>query len=311
MLMYSTIDHALGSHSGRYFGDGHRGSSYEFEAAEVSGRRATGYGSVSHDGTWSTKALGQVSRHLTSVDAVALATLALDEVLAHQPVPVESLFVTELSLRAGAAAVQDLSSTPVDVSATWLVGRRAFRCEARVGTITLELVARPVVSCGGGQDPRLGRHFYSEHLQDRTQHLADIALPGQAPEARMTAALGALHAAETGDGSYSGLQSGHHELFSVSDAVVCLAQLGQALAYAYDGVPRDATSNFWLRRLSVRLVRPYLRIGQLTHVDLGIVRAGTVSLAGERWRTLRLDARATQLTAVADVAHVLPQGAGA
>ena len=127
----------------------------------------------------------------------------------------------------------------------------------------------------------------------------------------MQAKLGALTVGHGPSSNYSGLQSAHYELFSISEAIICLAQLAQTMAYEFDQLSRDESAVFWLRRLNVSLAEPRLRVGQLVDVDVRVAKTNELRIAGEPWRTLRLTADAHGVNALADVAHALPKRADA
>jgi hypothetical protein len=147
--------------------------------------------------------------------------------------------------------------------------------------------------------------YFGEHLRSRTQHLSDIDIDCDA--GRMCARLGSLAAGAPSTPVYSGLQSAHDELFSISEAIVCLAQLAQTMAYEHDHLSREQSDVFWLRRLDVALTQPFLRLGRIVEVDVRVAKANLLHIGGEPWRSLRLTADAPGVNAVADVAHVLPE----
>lgn len=152
-----------------------------------------------------------------------------------------------------------------------------------------------------------GTPFYATHLQQRLQYIGDLEIaPGCTS---LQARLGVLAHRADASTTYAGLQAAHDTEVSAADAIVCLAQLAQAISYELDGLDRDETANFWLRRLNIDLTTPRLRLGDVVTTTVQVDRSGTVRLAGETWRTLRLGARGPGLRAVADVAHVLPAAA--
>lgn len=304
---HATIDHALGHHVARYFGEGHKGAAYRFTPVSHEPDRVTGTGAVTHDGLWSHKESGVVSRHLSTIDAVVLSVQALETVLGSGPAPLPSLFVTDLVIRAGSSAVEDLSRIEVQAQARWDADAQTFVCATVVGTMKLELRVRPLMVTPRPAAAVSGPQFYCDHLKGRTQHITDLSIQcdGDA-SGRMSAVLGELYSVEEDHQRYSGLQSAHAHLISVAEAIVCLAQLAQVMAYEHDRVDRSESANFWLRRLEVHLAEPYLEIGRLTQVDVEIVKANKVRLNGATWRSLRLEAAASAFTAVADVAHQIP-----
>lgn len=309
MVNYSTIDHALGSPKGRYFGQGHRRSIYAFTPTEVVQGRVSGVCSVGQEGLWSAKDTGTVSRHLSTIDAVSLAGLALEAVFQLEPVVVESLFVTDASIRAGSAATEDLSAVPLDATVVWNLATRAFDCAVTVGTMKLTLAVKTVPGTFFTTTATSAPKFFAQHLQNRIQHISDIDIDCDA--GRMQAKLGALTIGSGPSSHYSGFQSAHFELFSIPEAIVCLAQLAQTMAYEFDQISRDESAVFWLRRLNVSLTEPRLRVGQLVDVDVQVAKTNELRIGGEPWRTLRLTADAQGLNALADVAHILPKAADA
>lgn len=305
VVTYPTIEHALGSPRGRYFGHGHRGSTYTFTPTSLAPGRVVGICAVRQEGTWSAKEAGTVSRHLSTIDAVSLAGLALEDVLRLEPVSVESLFISDASIRAGSAATEDLGAIPLEAGVTWNVQTRALDCVVTVGTMKLTLTVKAVPSSSSGDASVDAPKFYAQHMQNRIQHISDLEI--SCDDGRMQARLGALTAADGAPHDYAGLQSSHDDLFSISEAIVCLAQLAQAMAYEFDQISRDESAVFWLRRLSVSLREPRLHVGRLVDVDVRLAKTNELRLGGQVWRTLRLAAESRSLTAVADVAHVLPK----
>ncbi|MFC6355590.1 AvrD family protein [Luethyella okanaganae] len=305
---YATIDHALGSPKGRYFGQGHRRSIYSFTPDEQPRGRVAGTCTVTQDGLWSAKDTGVVSRHLSTIDAVSLAGLALQVTFRMEPVIVEKLFVTSISIKAGTASTEDLNAVPLEARIDWKPQDRAFACSVVVGTMKLALTVEAVV----GRSPELVREdrpkFYAEHLQGRIQHISDINI--DCDSGSMQARLGALVVGHDHSYRFSGFQSAHAELFSISEAIVCLAQLAQTMAYEYDQISRDDSATFWLRRLNIDLTRPRIKVGQLVDIDVKVSKTNEVAIGSQAWRTLRLTASGSGISAVADVAHILPSKDG-
>ncbi|KQT95971.1 AvrD family protein [Sanguibacter sp. Leaf3] len=304
---YSTIDHALGAPGERYFGDGHRRSTYSFTTKTLVRGLVTGISTVTQDGSWSSKEAGVVSRHLSTIDAVSLAGLALEVVLQQEPVELESLMVTSASVRAGSASTDDLVAVPVEARVDWLPEDRAFACSVVVGTMKVSLTVVPVAAETPLRAEGPSPAFFAGHLRSRVQHITDIDIDLEAGV--MRARLGALAASSGVADGFRGLQSAHSKVFSVCEAIVCLAQLAQAIAYEYDHMSRDQSAVFWLRRFDINLVRPWIKVGQLVDVRVEILKADEVVVRGAVWRTLRLAAAGQGIDAIADVAHILPDAA--
>lgn len=305
LVRYSTIDHALGDQQGRYFGQGHRRSIYSFTPTEVAPGRVVGVCIVGQEGRWSTKQAGVVSRHLSTIDAVSLAGLALEAALESEPVAIESLFVTDLTIRAGAAATEDTNAVPLEATLVWDAATRVFDCAVTLGTMKLTLRVEAFAGSRDATAPDSAPRFYAEHLQNRIQHISDIDIDCDA--GRMRSKLGVLAVRHAAPSYYSGLQSAHVELISISEAIVCLAQLAQTFAYEVDQMSRDESAVFWLRRLTVSLPRPRLRVGQLIDMEVRVAQTRELRMRDQLWRTLRLTAEAPGLNAIADVAHILPK----
>lgn len=309
MISYATIDHALGNPKGRYFGQGHRSSVDHFSLGHLERGTARGLGAVHQEGLWSTKETGVVSRHLSTIDAISLAGVALESVLSLEPVTVEHLFVTTATIRSGSAATEDLTAIPIEANAEWDATRRAFSCSVRVGSIKLELRIETIPATFGSVTADEEANFYASHLRRRIQHISDINInlaDVECTSDSMSAKMGTLAVENHNTVRYTGLQAAHAELFSASEAVVCLAQLGQTLAYEYDRISRDESAVFWLRRMSVEISEPRLRVGQLIDVSLNIEKSSELRIQDERFRSLRLSAKGMGITAIADVAHALP-----
>jgi hypothetical protein len=307
MSRYATIDQALGDAGDRYFGEGHRRTAYEFEPVEVSRGHASGRGRVSQAGAWSTKGATTLAPHLSSIDAVVLTALALEQALALEPVPVEALVVTDVTVRARSAADPSGAAIAVQAGAGWDPQHGAFVGSGSVGPIRVDCVLTASGSVPRQRDVAERRPFFAHHLGSREQHIDDLEVDRDARSLR--ARVGALEVRDASAGPFTGLQASRAGQLSVAECIVCLAQLAQVMAYEHDQVARAESSTFWMRRLNVSLSPPYPSVGQLLSVEAMLTRALSVRLDGQEWRSLRLTAEAPGLRAEADVAHVVHQRA--
>ena len=72
-----TVDYLLGDNRNRYFGRGHKRTTYEVKLKNI----LEGVGSLHQEGLWSSKQSEIVQQHLSTLDGIVLAHLFGSEIL--------------------------------------------------------------------------------------------------------------------------------------------------------------------------------------------------------------------------------------
>jgi hypothetical protein len=247
--------------------------------AELDGPLLEAIAAVRYAPDWSLKRGKDRPPHLSTVDAVVLSAWIAAVYLAMiglTELQLRRAWIRELSIRAGARPDEDMErisvrvtravSAPDGVSENFA---SALRIELGSFTASVSLVhesARGVPNWSARElasderEPVMYTELFrsSQHEMRRlTYRPAERAVEGDL-EVRPT----------VGGRCASGLQGAHWPTPSFIDCVVVGGQLAQALIYSMVGVQRDATTNLWMRKLTLRSDRPQLGAASLASAQL-------------------------------------------
>lgn len=110
------VDKILGNYDERYFGLGHKQTTYSeiFDIHETDGN-FIGYVALHQDSCWSKKKNVVATPHLSSLDGIVLAVLMVEKYLEKMApwLSLETLLVESFEIKAGATPIEDLNRIPV------------------------------------------------------------------------------------------------------------------------------------------------------------------------------------------------------
>lgn len=319
--IYDDIDDALGARAQRYFSEGYKRVERQLDhvvlaaPTENAPGRLDATARVQYPSDWSTKRVGKLRAHLSTVDALQLSVDMAQSYLLGCGLPadvVPELWLRSVSMRSGPAPLEDLERFAVSavvapqVTGT-VLGARLVGFTCTVGTIRTRLqVAVPM---------------------DRVDLDLDAPLT-QAPTTPLTTRYrGRAHtignvridAGGTGGSAYVGVRDdpsstplgtefgdAYQPSLGPLDALLILAQVAQVLVYEQDQMRRSNSNTLWMRTFGVSArcpVQPYPPSFLCT-----VETAGTrlLDYGGGRWRVAQLGGDLLGMHAEASIAHVLP-----
>ncbi|WP_241732442.1 AvrD family protein [Galbitalea soli] len=325
MQHFHDVDHALGDKKCRYFGEGHRAVRRVVEATGPAGSpelRAR----LAYPERWSVKRHASLVPHVSTIDALAIAGRIAGDYLRrecdHSEEMVRRAWIRSFEVRAGSTPVESLDDIPVQVQRMEASPSRhcptdivlAFDIGNMRATIAVvpspsppqsELTDAP--SSGHRERPtandrRAERDFWLHHSEHREHSIRSVTVDGGGYSAD---ALARVIATEPHD-PFSGLGAAYSGSVSMIDTLVIFAQLAQVLAYQVDGMSRDESSTFWMRRVHLTTVSPEQPHGMWNGVEVSVLRSRLLTLGGANWRSLALTGRTMGYSCDGDVAHALP-----
>ena len=218
------FDEYLGSGSQRYLSEGHR--RVDLELTNLSRDELGRYSSLAslrYPEDWSMKNGEQRTPHLSTIDAIRVAT-RMRELLAASVVPMLSEFGLErsLSVRAGAKPWEGLDSVPVSCEVTVVDDGRVVRLRHTIGSLKVE-----------SEWVRRGGVTANEQKSPYASKVADVQLDrGQY--------VSCLYSRD----------SGSTEPVSFLEVLTLTAQMSQVALYEGKQANRARSGNMWMRRAS-------------------------------------------------------------
>jgi hypothetical protein len=244
--LLTRLEDLLGPSEGRYFAAGYRGVRHTLTAPRAEGGALTATATARYPRDWSTDGSGRPrTPHLSSVDAVVLTALALEDDLGPAAA---GRWVRDVELRGGTEPWWDLAAIPVTVAREATDDGARFR--GLVGNIRAVvhlagegLPARPDAGSPPDDAPSVYRDAYR-----RTACATWVR-----PVDRATQDVRATHEFTVDDGvaGASGIESAYHPALTVVDYLVTMGQLTQVLVYELAGTARAAVGNLWMRSLRI------------------------------------------------------------
>jgi hypothetical protein len=314
----SSVDDYLGPGETRFFGSGYKRAQQSLTQLRID-TGATGAGTVRgraavrYPADWSRKGSANQPPHLSSVDVLLIAGEVAELYLTHALRLDEQqrsrMRLRRVRIKAGSSPVeQELAG--FGVSAELAPAEFGSVIDCRVGSLRAwcdiehpDGARRTEPGSYAGTDELLGpaarRPFGAAH-QNKNQLITDLDVDVSAGRAAV------LLDVSGGDGSVTGLESGHHRTVSIIDAFVVAIQLGQILLYGLDTLSRAESNTLWMRQT-------LLEIGAPEHPVPGPVPLSAhldqpellTSRDGRIWRTADIVASCDHLSVRCSITHLL------
>jgi avirulence D protein (AvrD) len=307
-----SIDDHLGAATGRFFGEGFKRIGHRVENVRIDGRTIAAAADLYYPGDWSRKAGGGQRPHLSSVDALILATQLAEAHLTHTrgltPAMRRTMRLLSFEMRGGGVPQEELAALGIGAQlSTEQDGSSTYSC--RIGTIavTCEIAHGPAPRFAAAGSYRtladvLGSpasRYYGDGYRRRSQRISSVRV---AADGRSIAAMVDLSSPHPSD---AGLGGAFEPAASMVDALVCLAQLAQVLAYRLDGIDRGSSRTLWMRRLRQVSPAPHAARRPM-RAALALTRTSLVPLDGAVWRTLDVAGAFGGIDVRSSIAHELP-----
>jgi Pseudomonas avirulence D protein (AvrD) len=253
---FGNIDELLGDASGRYFGSGYLRTRYSHAPPDDSGGKGEKrfLTTVAYPQDWSMKAGVAQHAHLSTIDAVYLATMGAEEALKKtlgQRLNALQPMLTSLTLKSGSAAY-------VDLDAVGVFARIASKAHEHADIMAMSSIDVEGIVGNMNFGAKFALLAQADATNERTYSHADTApllglREARACERSFKASAYKLIDVEAGTDfrSVSTRLSGLRGDMSVALAVVIPAQLAQVAIYMSEGGRRDGSNPLWMRSYSI------------------------------------------------------------
>jgi hypothetical protein len=323
-----SVDDYLGPRQDRFFGEGFKRVVHDITDLEV--RTVNGHGdaraqaSLSYPADWSRKSSAVLRPHLSTIDALVLATQISEAYLTHTygldsaerrrmwlagveiragQVPQENLRRVAVEARHTAALLPPAGDEPLFSALACRVGTLRVGCEVRHDRGRAPRTAQRYASMEvllGGADGRV----YGNAYRCRSHDISDVHMSDDRRSVTARIAVNVPAASAAPDG----IEGLYQPSLSMVDFVVALAQLAQVLAYELDAIDRGVSGTLWMRRVHLVAQKPPERLPDQLRGTVRVDRSALVPYAGGVWRTLEVTGSCGHIHAQASIAHRLPSG---
>lgn len=245
------IDNVLGPASDRYFGGGYRAVRHRMaqcEPAEACSHEYRGLAQVEYGDRWSVSSGAGREPHLSSIDALILPILLLEQVPRAESLGLRRAWARMVHLRAAATPWRALDRVPVTLSIRPVA--EMVTVDAVSGGIR---VALEIEGVDDKADTRVcAPSLYGEVFRDIHSRTALTLFD---PEALIVEAQHHFLPAERKRPAV-GLESGFLPAVTAIDYIALIGEMAQLLAYSAGRTLRVQVENLWMRSLRGRIPAP-------------------------------------------------------
>jgi len=325
IITAGSIDQHLGPASGRFFGEGFKRVNHTISDLGIGSAEGRGTirakAALTYPGDWSKKSTGSLRPHVSSIDGLVLAVELAEAYLTHSYGldlgQRRRMWLRSFEQRV-AAPQEDLAQVGAQAVHTGCVSAAAgsrrdhvstFSCVIGTMRVTCTIehdIASETAAPGryGSATEILGdasRRHYGDGYKRRKQHIADVvpAADGQLVEAAITVS-------DPQPSANDGFAGAYEPSVSMVDGLLSLAQLAQVLAYRIDGIEREASNTFWMRRLVMSSTAPVNPLDDRFDAALAVPRGRLLEMGSGFWRVLELSGHFGAMQVQSSVAHALP-----
>ncbi|MFF4504911.1 AvrD family protein [Streptomyces sp. NPDC001401] len=324
----ASIDDSLGPVTRRFFGDGHRRVDYRFgEVTVAPGPPGSGsigaLVSVICPPDWSKKGDTDQRPHLSTIDALIIGGRLAELFLTRRHGLTEreraAVWLRRVEIRAGNAPDEE-NLESLSAEATLRTTRlhetdeslavSVLDCTVGGMRIRSDLV-HPVGrlnsdTTSASYDPDLAALLpgvYGEGFKHRRQPITDVSVDIAQRRADAQVAVVTVPGAH-----YSaGMEGAYQPSVSFIDAFVVTLQMGQALLYGLDKVPRARSNTLWMRRTVLESDTPHRPAAGPFPVTTELTDATLLDVRGVRWRTADITSDCAGVRVMCSVTHEIPQ----
>lgn len=286
------IETLLGDAYYRYFGHGHKKSIYQIKNISNLEKFETIYvlnANISHSGNWSEKAKEILVPHLSTIDAIILSMLLIENYLnrKYKYISCESLLLTEFEIKASKVPVHDLNNLKLAIMREEIdVIKKQFTFVTDIQGMKVTLSLKAVNSVlnikEDGDEDKI--NFISNHLKSYYHNISNIRFSSNSKVSAM------INANSLNSQNFCGIQSNHVSNLSLIECLLIFSQMCQVLAYNHDSMDREDTNNLWMRSIKAEIIDVALCVNRENSLMVhGIIdKAKRIKKSEEEWRTFHM-----------------------
>lgn len=301
------VDKILGNYNERYFGLGHKQTTYSeiFDIHEAAGD-FIGYVALHQDSCWSKKKDVVGTPHLSSLDGIVLAVLMVEKYLEKMApwLSLETLFIESFEIKAGATPIEDLNHIPVKLK-KMKQDKATYSATIHILSMKINLSLRqydlaPVTPQTGAKTS-----YIATHLKSITHDLTNIDLLSE-KYANCDVVRQCISSP-----SYSGISSRYSASISIFEWLIIVSQFAQVMAYNFDKLTRCDSDTLWMRTIKAEIKKPLPYI-EPTLVIGEIVKSSSLKRGEDEWRILEMQGGTIDEDVIfsGNIAHKIPNHLG-
>ncbi|MGT2750538.1 AvrD family protein [Streptococcus orisasini] len=297
------VDTLLGDHRTRYFGDGHKKTSYSIGDL-VNGRA---YGKITHEDLWSKKQNKEIQPHLSTLDGVILASLVAEKYLSQHEYSVENFYLMNFEIKSGMKPIEDLEKVLINLKKAEVNSNKAF-FEVSVLDMKVKVTFRLLYkSYEVTYDSMKSKNYLSNHLKDVKHNVYDVSFLETLDTADKCSIYCKANKISNQYTSYSGISSSYIENYSILELLIIFSQMAEMLAYHVDDIDRECSETLWMKNVSAELTDP---IPSDEIALLGkITKSKSLDMKGKNWKIFEMSGTDTKnrIKISSKIAHQLPE----
>lgn len=294
-----TVDYLLGDNRNRYFGRGHKRTTYEVKLKNI----LEGVGSLHQEGLWSSKQSEIVQQHLSTLDGIVLAHLFGSEILKRMGVNLNQYRLSHFEIKSGIKAIEELVNLRLELQNFKMTNQVIeFDClvmdmKVCLGYQLLECMEN-VVAIG-----EQGRDFLSTHLRDRQHDIYDVEFSDSSISCKAEQVL-------IKDIEYSGVGSLEQNYYSLLELLIIFSQMAEMLAYHIEEISREESNTMWMKQVSADLDSPILN--GVVELSGSVSKNRLLKIREEHWKVYEMSGYDVDHKVVfkSKIAQKLPDGGG-
>ena len=294
-----TVDYLLGDNRNRYFGRGHKRTTYEVKLKNI----LEGVGSLHQEGLWSSKQSEIIQQHLSTLDGIVLAHLFGSEILKRMGVSLNQYRLSHFEIKSGIKAIEELVNLRLELQNFKMTNQVIeFDClvmdmKVCLGYQLLECMEN-VVAIG-----EQGRDFLSTHLRDRQHDIYDVEFSDNSISCKAEQVL-------IKDIEYSGVGSLEKNYYSLLELLIIFSQMTEMLAYHIEEISREESNTMWMKQVSADLNSPILN--GVVELSGSVSKNRLLKIREEHWKVYEMSGYDIDHKVVfkSKIAQKLPDGGG-
>ncbi|MGX7048713.1 AvrD family protein [Pseudolactococcus piscium] len=243
------VDKILGNYNERYFGLGHKQTTYSeiFDLHEEAGD-FIGYVALHQDSCWSKKKDVVVTPHLSSLDGIVLAVLMVEKYLEKMApwLSLDSLLVESFEIKAGATPIEDLNRIPVKLKKMYQ-DKETYAATIHILNMKINLSLRRYDLDLVAPETESDISYVATHLKSMTHDLTNIDLLSE-KYANCDVVRQCISKP-----IYSGISSRYSASISIFEWLIIVSQFAQVMAYNFDKITRCDSDTLWMRTIKAEI----------------------------------------------------------
>lgn len=295
-------DDILGNYETRYFGAGHKHTTYAI--TDVKKNTRNNYVAIAridfNADQWSIKNGVQQVAHVSTIDAITLSYLMIEKVVV--PLNLDNYFIQKFDFKAGSNAIEDLDNIDMELM-NLSFDDPTISFKTVLEGMKVSIVLKKLEFYKKKESTSIdSSRFLDNHLKDTCLNIDEVNYLGNSGLSTR------INHERKSQATYHGLGSCLQNHLSILEWLIVFSQIGEIMAYNYDHMTRQCSNNLWMKRITATfnedatLSYPIRTISEIT-------KASIIKMNGNSWRILKEKGSDinNEVFFEAKITHQLPQ----